>query len=118
MNYSAYVISSQERRRLLGLFPPTRAIIRAHHITYVIGSSKVPPSLPTMIVGVCDHAGSQVLVCEVGGNATRSDGNTYHITWSHDVSVLPSNSNWVLRNYPWEPLKHTLVLSFPKSYSP
>ena len=101
--YIALVLNDQTRAKLRDTFPPKYKEFIGHHVTLKFGVPKDTP-LPkhqhtTEVVGYADDGeGIEALVVAVNGKTQRSDGSTYHITWSIDRSkgYKPVDSNKLL----------------------
>jgi hypothetical protein len=101
--YIALVLDDQTRTKLRDTFPPKYKDFIGHHITLKFGVHKDTP-LPrnqhsTEVVGYADDGkGIEALVVSLDGKTQRSDGSTYHITWSLDRSkgYKPVDSNKLL----------------------
>ena len=99
-----------ERAQLLVRFEPLFPDVIADHVTLRTGTDDATP-LPRdtrgEIVGeIDDGAGVQALVVRIGGTTDRSDGSTYHITWSLDRARgrRPVESNRVIADFGWRAL--------------
>lgn len=109
MSYSAFVLDSKSRDRLLKAFPPKYPDVIAHHITERFGIPK--PTEPVRhyavnvnVIGYADDgAGVEALVVEVNEKSTRTDGKVYHITLSIDRAAgrKPVDSNAVIKEKGW-----------------
>jgi hypothetical protein len=103
-SYSAYVLDKKSRRELLTKFPPKFQNVNAHHITVKFGlkdDDKMPHPAKVEVVGYASDESLEALVVSVNGRTTRSDGGTYHITWSFQPGRKASQSNGVVSNS-WE----------------
>jgi hypothetical protein len=100
----------EERERLLGRFKPLFPDVIADHVTLRTGTDQktpLPHETKGEIVGETDDgAGVQALVVRIGGTTDRSDGSTYHITWSLDRARgrRPVESNEVIAKGGWRPI--------------
>lgn len=120
MSYSAYVLDTNARQRLLAAFPPKYPDVIAHHITEKFGIPK--PTSPVQSVAVYanvvgyvdDGEGVEAVVVEVNGSSTRKDGSTYHITLSIDRSAgrKPADSNKVIKEKGWTKAQPLSLLAF------
>jgi hypothetical protein len=85
---TGWKLDAGDRERLLELFPPLFTDVVADHVTLRTGTDEntpLPSQMGGEIVGeIDDGAGVQALVVRIGGTTQRSDGGTYHITWSLD----------------------------------
>jgi hypothetical protein len=94
---------------LLQRFPPRSGNVIADHVTLRTGATAETP-LPRKpdaeVVGRADDGRSlECLVVELNGTTSRPDGSTYHITWSLGSGRKARESNDVLRDRGWEPLR-------------
>lgn len=95
--YSGYSLAADSRAALLGIFPPSRKVVVAHHVTHSFGSRFMPPPLETSeVVAMVDEDGVQVLVVRLNGSCVRPDGKFYHCTWSLDEGIPAKHSNVIL----------------------
>ena len=99
-------LPSNERERLLRRFTPRYENVIADHVTLRIGAGSLPSKPDAQIVGRADDGKSlECLVVELDGTTNRPDGSTYHITWSLGPGRRAIESNDVLRDRGWEPIK-------------
>ena len=104
---TGWKLPREERETLLGRFPPKYENVIADHVTLRVGAGPDTP-LPrkpdaSRIVGRADDGRSrECLVVEMDGTTDRSDGSTYHITWSLGAGRKARESNDVLRDQGWE----------------
>lgn len=120
--YDAIRISDSSRSLLAKKFPPKYPDWIGHHVTVKFGVSKgaeteYDRTIPMQVIGYVDGDGIEALVVEVDGNTIRSDGKTYHITWSLDRSKgrKPVHSNVLIASAGFtkiEPIKITGVLQY------
>lgn len=99
--YSGYKLSNESRTMLLDTFNPKYDKVIAHHITTEFGSHSTKPLNPdsVYVIGYVDSEdGIEALIVSVNGTTKRSDGSTYHITWSLDSASgkKPFDSNSVI----------------------
>jgi hypothetical protein len=106
-----------DRGRLLARFEPLFPDVVADHVTLRTGADHRTP-LPRetsgeIVGGVDDGTGVQALVVRIGGTTQRSDGSTYHITWSLDRAQgrRPVESNRVIAELGWRPLLEPVPIS-------
>ena len=98
------------RKRLLSRFRPCFPDVIADHVTLRTGTNlntPLPRETSGEIVGEIDDGnGVQALVVRIGGTTDRSDGSTYHITWSLDRARgrRPVESNDVIARLGWRPV--------------
>lgn len=99
-----------DREQLLVRFKPLFPDVIADHVTLRTGTdgdTPLPEQTSGEIVGEADDgAGVQALVVRIGGTTDRSDGSTYHITWSLDRSRgrRAVESNEVIARMGWRAL--------------
>jgi hypothetical protein len=107
---AGWKLPRDERDMLLQRFPPKYDNVVADHVTLRTGATSETP-LPrevetARIVGRADDGLSlECLVVELDGTTDRPDGSTYHITWSLGPTRRARESNDVLRDHEWEPLR-------------
>jgi hypothetical protein len=71
----------------------------------------LPDPVSAEAVGhIDDGQGIEALVVAVDGSTDRPDGSTYHITWSLGPDRRAKESNDVLANGPWQPLREAIPL--------
>jgi len=101
--YSAYVLSTPSRERLLGIFPPKYSKLIAHHITVQFGNvtaESIPVKAEVNVIGYADSGdGIEALVVSVDGSSARPDGSLYHITWSLQGDYKPVDSNYIIKKH-------------------
>lgn len=113
---TGWKLDAADRARLLSRFAPKFADVVADHVTLRTGTdhrTPLPLEQAGEIVGeVDDGAGVQALVVRIGGTTTRSDGSTYHITWSLDRSRgrRAVESNDVIARLGWRPLAEPIPI--------
>lgn len=117
-NYTVYVLDQSSREALEARFPPKYPKFIGHHITYQFGvpaNTEVPPPAQLKVVGRVDSGdGLEALVVSINGSTSRTDGKTYHITWSLDPGKYkPADSNDVLASK-----RFTLTRAIPISATP
>ena len=107
---TGWKLDTADRERLLEHFRPLFPDVVADHVTLRTGtnaSTPLPRATCGQVVGeIDDGAGVQALVVRIGGATDRSDGSTYHITWSLDRSRgrRPVESNVVIARLGWRSL--------------
>ncbi len=99
--FTAYKLTDETRQFLLDKFPPKYSKVIAHHVTVDFGvpaGTELPPEAELRVVGEGDSGdGLQALVVSVNGSTRRTDGKTYHITWSLEPDKYkPSDSKELL----------------------
>lgn len=113
---TGWKVPSEERNRLLAVFPARFPDIVADHVTLragTNGNTPLPGRVSGLIVGATDDAaGVQALIVEVAGETSRSDGGTYHITWSLDRAAgrTARESNEVIARRGWQRLPHAIAV--------
>ena len=113
---TGWKLDADDRSRLIERFRPLFPDVVADHVTLRTGTSASTP-LPREtngdVVGeIDDGAGVQALVVRIGGTTDRSDGSTYHITWSLDRARgrRPVESNDVIARLGWRPLEEPMPI--------
>ena len=113
---TGWKLDAEDRERLLERFRPLFPDVVADHVTLRTGTDVSTP-LPRetggeVVVEIDDDAGVQALVVRVGGTTERSDGSTYHITWSIDRSRgrRPVESNAVIARLGWRSLAEPIPI--------
>ena len=107
---TGWKLDATDRERLLERFRPAFPDVVADHVTLRTGtnaSTPLPRETRGEVVGeIDDGAGVQALVVTIGGTTDRSDGSTYHITWSLDRARgrRPVESNAVIARLGWRSL--------------
>lgn len=117
-SYIGLELDGKVRRQLAQQFPPKYPNFIGHHITWKFGIKKdypLPKNIKTIeVVGYADDGESiEALVVEVNGSTQRSDGKTYHITWSLDRSKgkSPRHSNNLIQDQGWQKLDTPIKIS-------
>ena len=107
---TGWKLDQADRALLLSRFKPIFPDVIADHVTLRTGTddhTPLPPEREGEVVGeIDDGAGVQALVVRIGGTTDRTDGSTYHITWSLDRAKgrRPVESNHVIAKLGWRPL--------------
>jgi hypothetical protein len=107
---TGWKLDAEDRERLLERFRPVFPDVVADHVTLrtdTNAGTPLPRETRGQVVGeIDDGAGVQALVVEIGGTTDRSDGSTYHVTWSLDCarSRRPVESNDVIARLGWRSL--------------
>lgn len=107
---TGWKLDAGDRERLLECFRPLFPDVVADHVTLRTGtdaSTPLPLETSGQVVGeIDDGTGVQALVVRIGGTTDRSDGSTYHITWSLDRGRgrRPVESNAVIAQLGWRSL--------------
>jgi hypothetical protein len=103
------------RAELRKLFEPKYRNVVADHVTLVsrvAEETPLPDEVTAEIVGrIDDGQGVEALVVAIGGSTDRPGGGTYHITWSLGPRRKARESNDVLANGPWQPLREAIPLT-------
>lgn len=108
---TGWKLDGVDRQQLLLRFRPLFPDVVADHVTLRTGTdhrTNLPREQSGEIVGeIDDGAGVQVLVVSIGGTTRRSDGSSYHITWSLDRALgrRPVESNEVIAKLGWRALE-------------
>ena len=104
-----------QRAELLERLPPKYANVVADHVTLVAkvaGDTPLPDPVTAEAVGhIDDDQGVEALVVQVEGTTDRPGGSTYHITWSLGPRRQARESNDVLAQGPWQPLREPIPLT-------
>jgi hypothetical protein len=100
-------LDPEDRDALLGRFPPRYPNVVADHITF--GRVSEAPTMPihrsARVIGRADDGeGVEALVVELGGEAARWDGSSYHMTWSLAEGRVMKESNDVIAARGWDPI--------------
>ena len=111
-----------ERAELLRRFPPKYRNAVADHVT-LVGKAAADAPLPDEtggeIVGHADDGeGVEALVVRIGGTTDRSDGSTFHITWSLADGRLAKESNDVIAARGWTPFAEPIPISLTPARFP
>ena len=100
-----WLLSEDDRERLLQQFKPRYEKTMAHHVTLKTEAEREPEpeAVRAQIVGrTDDHSGVEAMVVSIDGTTDRPDGSTYHITWSLGDGRRARESNDVLRKCGWD----------------
>ena len=104
-----------ERTSLLERFAPKYGEVVADHVTLaakVADETPRPDAIAAEAVGhIDDGQGVEAIVVAIDGATGRPDGSTYHITWSLGPGRQARESNDVLANGPWQPLREAIALT-------
>jgi hypothetical protein len=104
-----------QRAELLQRFEPKYGKVVADHVTLaakVAPDTAVPDAVSAEAVGhIDDDQGVEALVVAIDGTTDRPDGSTYHIPWSLGPRRSAKESNDVLANGPWQPLREPIPLA-------
>lgn len=108
MGTPGWKLPQSERHRLLTQFAPKYPKVIADHVT--AGNDRTPGHTEGRVVGVADDGfGVQALVVEISGRTERPDASTYHITWSLETGREAVESNDVIRECGWWPVREELI---------
>jgi hypothetical protein len=108
---TGWKLDEAERQQLLSRFKPLFPDVVADHVTLRTGTdhrTDLPDQQSGDIVGeIDDGAGVQALVVSISGTTRRSDGSSYHITWSLDRALgrRAVESNDVIAKLGWRALE-------------
>ena len=108
-----WLLSEDDRSKLLAQFPPRYDNVVAHHVTLQSNAERepVPRAVKAEVVGRTDSEnGVEAMVVAIDGSTDRHDGSTYHITWSLGDGRRARESNDVLKDRGWEELDHPLPI--------
>jgi hypothetical protein len=110
-------LDREQRRELLGRFPPRFEQAVADHVTLkarVAGNSALPRPVSAAIVGHADDGnGVEAMVVAIDGGIDRPGGGTYHITWSLGPGRRARESNDVLASGQWRAMEPVPVALEP-----
>lgn len=102
-------IGSERRRALLERLGPRYENVVANHVTLaaeIAVETPLPGKRRAEIVGhVDDGKGVEAMVVSIDGRTDRPGGGTYHITWSLRPGREAKESNDVLAERAWQPLR-------------
>ncbi len=112
--YTAYVLTDETRDELAEKYPPKYSKFVGHHVTVDFGvpdGTEPPEDADVMVHGIKDTGdGLEALVVSVNRSQERSDGGTYHITWSLEPDKYsPKDSNALMN----DGKRYTLTLPIP-----
>lgn len=116
---TGWKLDRKQREALLVLYPPRYANVVADHVTLHPNLPGDPPSAVSSacIVGHADDAeGVEALVVAIDGGTLRSDGGTWHITWSLADGRRARESNDVIREIGFIPLDGDDLFLIPASW--
>lgn len=104
-----------QRAELLARLDPKYGKVVADHVTLAANVARDTP-LPDAVTGeavgrIDDDRGVEALVVAIGGSTDRPDGSTYHVTWSLGSNRRAKESNDVLANATWQPLREAIPLT-------
>lgn len=111
MSYNGWMLPDAERARVLELFPPRFACVKASHVTLALDDKVIPTDAPIEIIGYAtDDEGVEALVVAVHGEHRRPDGQVYHLTLSVAADRASKESNDVIARNGWTPLESTVPI--------
>ena len=94
---------------------PRYGKVVADHVTLAANVDRdtpLPEAVTAEAIGhIDDDRGVEALVVAIAGSTDRPDGSIYHITWSLGPGRRAKESNNVLANGPWRPLREPIPLS-------
>lgn len=106
---TGWKLDRSEREQLLKEHPPRYDQAVADHVTLEVGGRDIPQEARAAIVGHADDGkGVECMVVAIDGSTDRSDGSTYHITWSLAAGRKARESNDVLKEQGWVELDHPI----------
>lgn len=107
-------LDPEQRKDLLKELEPRYGKVVADHVTLAAKVSRdtpLPDGITAEAIGrIDDDLGVEALVVSIDGSTDRPDGSTYHITWSLGPGRSAKESNDVLANAPWQPLREPIPL--------
>ncbi len=109
-----WTLDQSDRAELLKQHPPRYAKVVAHHVTLATDAEDrdLPPPVRAAIVGRADDGqGVEAMVVSIDGETKRTDGSTFHITWSLGDGRRARESNDVLGKYGWTKLDHPIPIT-------
>ena len=109
-----WTLDQSDRAELLKQHPPRYAKVVAHHVTLATDAEDrdLPPPVRAAIVGRADDGqGVEALVVTIDGETKRTDGSTFHITWSLGNGRRARESNDVLKEGGWQKLDHPMPIA-------
>ncbi len=113
-------LDPDERVDLLERFAPSYAHVVADHVTLasdVPDDADLPSATRGGIVGaISDGRGVQALVVAIEGDTRRPDGSTYHITWSLGPGRRAVESNAVIAEMGWHPLRDRVPIALSPAF--
>lgn len=102
-------IDPEQRQALLERWTPRYDNIVADHVTLaarIAADTPLPDKATAEIVGrVDDGEGVEAMVVSIDGGTDRPGGGVYHITWSLRPGREAKESNDVLADLEWRPLR-------------
>lgn len=107
---TGWKLEASDRENLVARFKPLFPDVIADHVTLRTGTdhmTALPRETRGEVVGeIDDGVGLQALIVRIGGTTDRSDGSTFHITWSLDRASgrRPVESNDVIAQLGWRGL--------------
>lgn len=111
-----WLLSDDDRERLLTLIPPLYPHLVAHHVTLKVGAGpdeSAPRIGEAQVIGEADDGdGVQALIVRINATTDRPGGGTYHITWSLAEERKPVESNDIIASLGWtglDPIPITLT---------
>jgi hypothetical protein len=96
MSYNGWMLPDEERARVLAMFPPRFANVKASHVTLSLDDATIPRDAEVEVVGYACDEGVEALVVTVNGETRRPDGSTYHLTLSVAEGRASKESNDVI----------------------
>jgi len=103
-----------QRAELLERLPPRYGKVVADHVPLARAEpdAPLPDPVSARAVGhIDDGQGVEALVVAIDGTTDRPGGSTFHITWSLGPRRRAKESNDVLANGPWQPLREPIPLT-------
>jgi N12 class adenine-specific DNA methylase len=111
--YRAYLLTPQDREKLMALFPPTHERVIADHLSaQALDAMHLVKEGPAKgeVVGVFDHHGMQALVVKLNGREKTASGSYFHLSWSTDAGVRTRNIGPAITEYGFDRLEKPIPL--------
>jgi len=109
-----WTLDESDRAELLKQHPPRYAKVVAHHVTLATDAEDrdLPPPVRAAIVGRADDGqGVEAMVVSIDGETKRTDGSTFHITWSLGDGRRARESNDVLKECGWSEYDQPIAIA-------
>lgn len=100
--YRAYMLTEEDRAKLLRQFPPTHERVIADHISaQSLDSMHLVKEGPAKaeVIGVADAEGVQSLIVSINGSHLTANGTPFHISWSSNPGVKTGGTGAVVKKH-------------------